>query len=77
MRAVKFPMYFEVCGYQTIPLPDNIDANDEFAVREYISDQWPGIKLPEEYDYVGDDGLDFEAPIEIIDYDNDEVLVYD
>ena len=65
MKIVKFPMYFEVCGYQTMVLPDYVDANDEDAVKEFIADNWEHIKLPDDYDYVGDSGFDFEAPIEI------------
>ncbi len=63
MKIVKFPMYFEVCGYQTIVLPDYVDAYDEEAVKDYIDDNWEHIKLPTEYDYVGDLGFDYESPI--------------
>lgn len=67
MKYVRFIMYFEVAGNQEIPLPDNIDANDEDAVREYIAENWEHIRLPEEFEYVGDSGFDFESPIKIID----------
>lgn len=66
MRYVKFIMYFEVAGYQEIQLPDDIDVEDEEAIKEYIDENWEHIKLPEEYDYVGNNGFDFESPIKII-----------
>jgi len=69
MKAVRFPMYFEVVGMQEIPLPEYVDSTDENAVREYIADSWDHIHLPNEYDYCGDNGFDFESPIEIIDTD--------
>ena len=65
MKTVSFPMYFEVCGMQKIVLPDYIDACDEDAIREYIDSQWDYIKLPEKYDYVGDCGFDWDAPITV------------
>jgi len=66
MKIVRFPMYFEVFGYQELVLPDYIDSNDEDAVREYIADSWEHIKLPSDTEYVGDSGFDFESPIEIL-----------
>ena len=66
MKYVKFTMYFEVAGYQEIPLPDDIDVEDEEAIKEYIDENWEHIKLPEEYDYVGNNGFDFESPIKVI-----------
>lgn len=66
MKYVKFTMYFEVAGYQGIPLPDDIDVEDEEAIKEYIDENWEHIKLPEEYDYVGNNGFDFESPIKVI-----------
>ena len=66
MKYVRFPMYFTVCGYQTIELPDYIDSMDEDAVLEYIDSQWPNIGLPSEYEYVGDDGgVDPDCTVEI------------
>ncbi len=66
MKYVKFTMYFEAAGYQEIPLPDDIDAADEQAIKEYIDDNWDHIKLPKEFDYVGDSGFDFESPVTVI-----------
>jgi hypothetical protein len=66
-KTVVFPMYFEVCGMQKIVLPDYIDANDEDAIKEYIDDNWDHIKLPDDYEYVGDNGFDYECEIEVID----------
>lgn len=66
MKLVRFIMYFEVAGYQEIPLPDDIDAEDEEAIKEYIDANWEHIKLPKEYDYIGDNGFDFESPIKVI-----------
>ena len=44
MKIVKFPMYFKVCVYQTMVLPDYVDANDEDAVKEFIVDNWEHIR---------------------------------
>lgn len=54
MKIVKFPMYFECVGYQTIVLPDYVDADDKDAVWDYIEDRWDNIPVPDDYEYVCD-----------------------
>lgn len=60
MKRVRFGMFWQCYGYQEIELPDDIDVNDEEAVKEYIEENWTNIPLPEG-DYVsGSDEPDFE-----------------
>lgn len=68
-KKARFPMYFEVCAYQEVELPESVDANDEDEVRQYIEDNWDDIPLPDEgtWDYI--DGTcwpDADAEIEVI-----------
>lgn len=66
-RTVSFGMCWQVYGSQTIDLPDNIDANDEDAVKDYIRSVWEDIPLPDG-DYVsGSDILDEESEIVVND----------
>lgn len=67
-KWVRFPMFFEVCAYQEVELPDTVDSNDEEAVRQYIEDSWDDIPLPDEstWDYVSgtcwpDEGADIRV----------------
>lgn len=67
--TVRFPMYFEVVGYQEIDLPDDIDPNDIEAIKEYIDDEWPDIPLPprEDWEELSDTcEFDLESRIEIL-----------
>lgn len=66
---VRFPMYFEVVGYQEIDVPDYIDPDDEESIKQYIDDNWDMIPLPP----LGDcceisDGCEFdwECQVEVI-----------
>lgn len=60
MRRVRFGMFWQCYGYQDIELPDDIDANDKEAVKQYLESIWADIPLPEG-DYVsGSDEPDFE-----------------
>lgn len=52
MKTVTFSMVWQCIGYQTIELPDDIDATDEEAVRDYIEDNWEDIPLPPDCDYL-------------------------
>ena len=73
MKKVRFPMYFEVAGYQTVVLPDFVDAKDGDAVRAYIDENWEHIKLPDDYEYVdGSCEFDFESPIKVEDEESGE-----
>lgn len=58
MREVTFEMIWQVSGKQTIDLPDCINIDDEGAIREYLTQIWEDIPLPEG-DYIpGSDSLD-------------------
>lgn len=60
MKRVRFGMFWQCYGYQDIELPDDIDANDDKAVREYLKKIWDDIPLPDG-DYVScSDELDCE-----------------
>ena len=65
MKTVTFGMEWTVYGPQTIELPDDIDENDEQAVREYIIACWSEIPLPDG-DYVPEsDRIADDVPFEI------------
>ena len=60
MKRVRFGMCWQCYGYQDIELPDNVDANDEGAVKAYLESIWADIPLPDG-DYVsGSDEPDYE-----------------
>lgn len=62
-RKVNFAMYWQMYGRQSVPLPDQIDPNDEEAVKEYLRDVWDTIPLPSG-DYLMDsDKLDEDAEL--------------
>lgn len=65
MKIVKFPMYFECVGYQTLVLPDDVDPDDEDAVWDYIESEWDGLPLPDNYEYCGGCEADRESIYEI------------
>ena len=66
MKLVTFPMYFECVGNRQIQLPDDVYANDEKAVWDYLESIWDDLPLPEQYEYVsGSCEPDKEAPIRI------------
>ena len=54
MREVTFEMIWQVSGKQTIDLPDCINIDDEGAIREYLTQIWEDIPLPEG-DYIHGD----------------------
>lgn len=61
MKTVKFGMFWQCYGYQTVELPDHIDADDTDAVKAYLESIWSDIQLPEG-DYVPEsDELDPES----------------
>ena len=62
MKA-KFGMYWQVYGYQTVNLPDDIET--EYEAIEWINDNFEDIPLPNDNEFVfGSDGWD-EETIEI------------
>ena len=72
---VRFPMYIQAVVYQEIEIPDAVNPFNEEEVRELIDEKWDSIPLPDntEWEYYGDDGIDWDAPIEIIN-DNGETV---
>lgn len=66
-KTVRFPVYFEVVGYRELEIPDYIDPDDEYAVREFIDDSWDHVPLPDDYEYVGGCVFDWDAPIHVLD----------
>lgn len=61
MKTVRFGMFWQCYGYQTVDLPDNVNADDIDAVKDYLRSIWPDIPLPEG-DYVSEsDDLDTES----------------
>ena len=66
---VRFPMYFEVVGYHEMELPDDIDINDEDAIKEFLEENWQDIPLPniEDCEYVMDSCVfDRDSTIKIV-----------
>ena len=71
-KSVVFPMYVQAVGYKKVPLPSDVDADDEDAVRDYISSIFDGLDVPEDLEWVGDDGFDWESPISIFVEESDD-----
>ena len=68
MKTVTFGMVWQVSGRQSIDLPDDIDINDEDAVKDYIRENWSDIPLPGDGDYIPEsDELDELVPLQITD----------
>ena len=62
MKA-RFGMYWQVYGYQTVDLPDDITTEEEAV--DWINDNFEDIPLPDDADYLSDsDGWD-EFTIEL------------
>lgn len=60
-KKVSFGMHWEMYGRQTIELPDDINAEDDEAVRAYIISQWDHIPLPSGDYVMASDELDVES----------------
>ena len=66
MKKVSFGTFWQVYGRQTIELPDEIDSEDEYAIIEYLQDNWDIIPLPISDTYIpGSDELDEESIVVI------------
>ena len=66
---VRFPIYFEVVGQGELDLPEEIDPDDEDAVKDYIESQWEEVPLPDicDVEYIQESCVfDREAYIKII-----------
>ena len=72
-KSVVFPMYVQAVGYKKVQLPPDVDAGDEDAVRDYIASIFDELEVPEDLEWVGDDGFDWESPISIVDDDEDDL----
>ena len=67
-KQVTFRAYWQLFSDVTINLPDEIDPDDEDAVREYCHDQWEKMSLPEDAEYLYDsDEIDDEHGFEVTD----------
>ena len=78
MKEVTFGMVWQMAGKQTIMLPDDIDPNDQDAIREYIQENWDSIPIPAdgEGDYIsGSDELDETVEFIVTD-DGNQPRVY-
>lgn len=60
-RTAKVGMSYEMYGYVTIPIPDDFDADDEYALREYLDEHLDETELPDNAEYVfGSAQFDYE-----------------
>ena len=66
-KTVSFGMFWEAYGRQTIDLPDEIDANNQDAVIQYIKSVWDDIPLPSGSYVQESDELDEESDIMVFD----------
>lgn len=67
-KIVRFPVYFEAVGYHELELPDDIDPDDDNAVRHFIDDHWDEVPIPEDHEVVSEYScFDFESYIEVFD----------
>ena len=48
-KVVRFPVYFEAIGYHELELPDDIDPDDDDAVRQFIDDNLDNIPIPKNH----------------------------
>ena len=65
-KTIEFGMYWEMYGRQTVDIPDDIDENDDDAVKEYIKKVWDDIGLPNG-NYIDESArLDEDADINIV-----------
>ena len=70
MKKVRFRMYWEVSGLQTLELSPDINTTDEAI--DYINDNFDDVPLPDDFDYdYGSDGFD-ECSVEIYEDDINE-----
>lgn len=78
MKEVTFGMVWQMAGKQTISIPDDIDPNDQDAIRDYIKENWDSIPIPAdgEGDYIsGSDELDETVEFVVMD-DGSQPRVY-
>ena len=66
-KIVRFPVYFEAVGYHELEIPDDVDPDDDDAVRQFIDDHWDEVPIPEENEFVGNMGFDWDSYIEVQD----------
>lgn len=67
---VRFPIFFTAVAYQEIDIPEAVNPGDFDQVRDLINEKFDDVPLPprSEWEYVGCDGFDWEAPIEVLPY---------
>lgn len=66
-KIVRFPVYFEAVGYHELELPDDIDPDDDDAVRHFIDDNLDDVPIPEDHEVVGGYNFDWDSYIEVFD----------
>ena len=66
-KIARVPVYFEAVGYHDLELPDDIDPDDDDAVRQFIDDHWDDVPIPEDHEVVGGYNFDWDSYIEIFD----------
>ena len=77
-KQVTFGMVWQMAGKQTIDIPDDMDPNDQDAIRDYIQENWDNISIPSdgEGDYIsGSDELDETVELVVTD-DGNQPRVY-
>jgi hypothetical protein len=67
-KVVRFPVYFEAVGYHELELPDDIDPDDDDAVRQFIDDHWDEVPIPEDHEFISESScFDWDSYIEVFD----------
>lgn len=66
-KSVTFGVTWKCYGYQTVELPDEIDATDHAAILEHLKSKWDYIPIPTDGDYIPQsDEIDPEATFCVI-----------
>ena len=60
---IKFGMYYEVYGYQTAQVPDNITTEEE--ALDWLEDNFEDIPLPDDVEYIFDSAGYDDCTIEL------------
>ena len=79
MKQVTFGMVWQIASKQTIDIPDDVDLNDQDAIRDYIQENWVNIHIPSdgEGDYIsGSNELDRTVEIVAVSDDESQPRVY-
>lgn len=78
MKIVRFPIYYECVAYHELELPDHVDAEDEDAVKDYISEHWEELPFPDDTDDIDfvseENGFDWASAIKVTDSETGDEL---